>query len=62
VTTSTNAAGVEAMTVHLEATTCTGAGVMIAQKIAVHLPSCRALESSARPFVGPSFRFGFADR
>jgi hypothetical protein len=39
VTTSTNVAGVEAMTAHLEAITCTGAGIMIAQRIAVHLPS-----------------------
>jgi hypothetical protein len=60
VMTSTNAASIEAMTAHLEATTCTRAGVMIAQRIAVHLPSHRALESSARPFAGPSFRSGFA--
>jgi hypothetical protein len=62
VTTSTSAAGVEAMTVHLEATMCTGVDVMIAQKIAVHLPSHRALKSSARPFVGPNFRSGFTPR
>jgi hypothetical protein len=60
VMTSMSVAGVEAMTVHLEATTCTGADVMIAQKITVHLPSRRALESSARPFIGPSFRSDFA--
>jgi hypothetical protein len=60
VTTSTNVAGVEAMTAHLEAITCTGAGIMIAQRIAVHLPSHQALESLARPFAGPSFRSGFA--
>jgi hypothetical protein len=39
VTTSTNDAGVEAMTTHLKATTCTGAGVMITHRIVVHLPS-----------------------
>jgi hypothetical protein len=60
VTTSTSVAGVEAMTVHLKATTCTGVDVMIAQKIVVHLSSRRTLESSARPFVGPSFRSDFA--
>jgi hypothetical protein len=60
VTTSTNATGIEAMMVYLEAITCTGAGVMIAQRTAVHLLSHRALESSARPFTGPSFRSGFA--
>jgi hypothetical protein len=50
------------MMAHLEATTCIGAGVMIAQRIAVHLLSCRVLESLARPFIGPSFRSGFAPR
>jgi hypothetical protein len=55
VKTSTNAVGVEAMTAHLEAITCTGAGVMTAQRIAVYLLSRWALESSARPFVGPNF-------
>jgi hypothetical protein len=62
VTTSTSVVGIEAMTVHLEATTCTGADVMIAQKIVVHLLSRRALESSARPFVGLNFRSDFAPR
>jgi hypothetical protein len=60
VTTSTNAASVEAVTVHLEATTSTGAGAIIARRIAVRPSSHRALESLARPFVGPSFRSGFA--
>jgi hypothetical protein len=55
VTTSMSVADVKAMMVHLEATTYTGAGVMTALKIAVHLLSHRALKSSARPFVGPSF-------
>jgi hypothetical protein len=55
VTISTSAAGVEVMTVHPEATTCAGAGAMTAQRIAAHLPSRRALESSARPSTGPSF-------
>jgi hypothetical protein len=62
VMTSTSAADVEAMTVSLKATACTGADVMITQKIAVHLPNRRALGSSARPFVGPSFRSDFAPR
>jgi hypothetical protein len=60
VTTSTSVVGIEAMTVHLEATTW--ADVMIAQKIVVHLLSRRALESSARPFVGLNFRSDFAPR
>jgi hypothetical protein len=55
VMTSMSTTDVEAMTVYLEATTCIGVDVMIAQKIVVHLPSRWALESSARPFVGPSF-------
>jgi hypothetical protein len=59
VTTSTNIVGVEAMAAHIEAITCTGASVMIAQRIVVYLPSRRALESSVRPFVGPSYRSGF---
>jgi hypothetical protein len=59
VTTSTNGASVEAVTAHLEASTCTGAGVMIAQRITTHPLSHRALESSARPFIGPSSRSGF---
>jgi hypothetical protein len=48
-TTSNNAASIEAVTVHHEATTSTGTGVTIDQRIAVHPPSHRALESSARP-------------
>jgi hypothetical protein len=55
-TTSTSIADVKAMTVHLETTMCTEAGVTTALKIAVLLLSHQALESSARPFVGPSFR------
>jgi hypothetical protein len=55
VMTSTSAAGIEVMMVHLEATMCIGADVMIAQKITVHLSSRWALESSARPFIGPNF-------
>jgi hypothetical protein len=62
VTTSTSAIDIEAMTVSLKATACTGADVMIAQKITVHLPNHRALGSSARPFVGPSFRSDFTPR
>jgi hypothetical protein len=49
VTTSNNAASVEAVTVHHKATTSIGMGVTIDQRIAVHPPSHRALESSARP-------------
>jgi hypothetical protein len=60
VMTSTSVTDVEAMMVLLEATTCTGADVMIALKIAVHLSSRRALESSARPVVGPTFQSDFA--
>jgi hypothetical protein len=59
VTTSTSVVGVEVMTVHPEATTCTGVGAMIARRIVAHLPSHRALESSARPSAGPSFRSSF---
>jgi hypothetical protein len=59
VTTSTNTVGVEAMTVHPEATTCIGEGVMTARRITSHLPSRRALKSSVRPSTGPSFRSGF---
>jgi hypothetical protein len=55
VTTSTSVADVETLTMHLEATTCTGVDIMIALKMEVHLLSHRALESLARPFVGPSF-------
>jgi hypothetical protein len=55
VMTSTSVADVKAMTVHLKATTYTGAGVMTTLKIAVNLSSHWALESSARPFIGPSF-------
>jgi hypothetical protein len=57
--TSTNAIGIGVMTAHLEATTCIGVGVMTAQRIIVHLLSRRALESSARPSAGPSYRSGF---
>jgi hypothetical protein len=59
VMTSTNAASVEAVMLCLEATTSTGADVMIARRTAAHPPSRQALESSARPFVGPNFRSGF---
>jgi hypothetical protein len=48
--------------VHLEATTSTWVGVTIARRIVVHPSSYQALESSARPFAGPNFRFGFASR
>jgi hypothetical protein len=37
-------------------------GITITQRITVHPPSRWALESSARPFIGPSFRSGFAPR
>jgi hypothetical protein len=59
VMTSTNAASVEAVTPRLEATTSIGAGVMIAQRTVAHSSNRRAIESSARPFVGPSFRSDF---
>jgi hypothetical protein len=53
--TSTSVVGIKAMIVHPEATTCTGEGDMTAQRIAAHLLSRRALESSAKPSAGPSF-------
>jgi hypothetical protein len=59
VMTSMNTTSVEAVMAHLEATTHIGVGVMIARRIAAHPPSRRALESSARPFEGPSFRSSF---
>jgi hypothetical protein len=37
--TSTNATGIEAVIVHLEATTSIGVGVMTARRITVHPPS-----------------------
>jgi hypothetical protein len=60
VTTSTNAAGAKVVTVQLEATTSTRAGVMTAWKIVAHHPSRRALGFLARPFTKHYFLFGFA--
>jgi hypothetical protein len=61
-TTLTSAAGANMVIVQLEATTSTGAGDTTASRIAVHHPSHRALESSARPFETPYFRSGSAPR
>jgi hypothetical protein len=60
--TSTSVASVEAVTTHLEATMSIGTGVTIPRRITVLHPSRRALEFSAGPFAGPSFRFGFTPR
>jgi hypothetical protein len=60
VTTSMSAEGVRVVTVQLEATTSTGAGATIAQRIeALHL-SRQALGSLARPFVRHYLRLGSA--
>jgi hypothetical protein len=55
VTTSTSAIGAKVVTVQLEVTTSTEAGVTTARRIAFHHPNHWPLESLARPFEHPAF-------